>query len=165
MEKNQAVPLRWMSPEVIRFVHNMRFSEASDVWAYGITLWEIYTLGELPYFQYNNEDVRMQILSGVSPDIPQSSPYAIKVIMTSCWKFNSSERCTFDEIVSTLDAYDNDNEIETQIELPPSNESQSEVLPRCARPRNDHYIWVHSVFNIFVFFTPSSCLEIIILSD
>ena len=47
MGRDQAVPIRWMAPEAIRYT---KFSSASDVWAYGITIWEIYTFGENPYF-------------------------------------------------------------------------------------------------------------------
>ena len=47
MGRDQAVPIRWMAPEAIRYT---KFSTASDVWAYGITIWEIYTFGENPYF-------------------------------------------------------------------------------------------------------------------
>ena len=44
MSRNQAVPVRWMAPESLRYT---KFSSASDVWAYGVTIWEIYTLGKV----------------------------------------------------------------------------------------------------------------------
>ena len=44
MSRNHAVPVRWMAPESLRYT---KFSSASDVWAYGVTIWEIYTFGKV----------------------------------------------------------------------------------------------------------------------
>ena len=44
MSKNQALPVRWMAPESLKYTE---FSSATDVWAYGVTIWEIYTLGKV----------------------------------------------------------------------------------------------------------------------
>ena len=103
MGKAQMIPIRWMAPETLRYTHNIKFSVASDVWAYGITIWEIYTLGELPFFQFNNEEIRFQILKRTTPDIPSTCPVVMKNIMENCWKFQPSERCSFDEIVSSIE--------------------------------------------------------------
>ena len=74
MGSNQPLPVRWMAPETLRFTSELKFSVASDIWSYGITLWEIYTLGELPYFQFNNQDVRIHIVNGLTLDIPERCP-------------------------------------------------------------------------------------------
>ena len=121
MEKSQVIPLRWMAPETLRLSNKIKFSVASDVWSFGITLWKIYTLGELPYFQFNNNDVRQNILSGVKPKIPARCPDIIKEIITKCWNFNPEGRCSFDEVVSIM----NENE---------SYEDQIPLLATCEIP-------------------------------
>ena len=99
MSKNQAVPVRWMAPETLRFT---KFSTSSDVWAYGVTIWEIYTLGDHPYFLVCNENIPQEILNGLTLDIPEQCPESIKNVMRQSWKFDPSRRCSFDEIVAYL---------------------------------------------------------------
>ncbi len=49
------LPVRWMSPESVKYG---RFTAESDVWAYGVVLWEIFSLGKQPYYGHANEEVR-----------------------------------------------------------------------------------------------------------
>ena len=106
MEREKAIPIRWMAPEVLKFTNTLKFSEASDVWAYGITIWEIYTLGEQPYFEFNLNEARMQILCCVTPKIPDWCPPMIKEIMANCWNFHPRERWSFHEISSKFKEHD-----------------------------------------------------------
>ena len=99
MGKHQAVPIRWMAPETLRYT---KFSTASDVWAYGVTLWEIYTLGERPYFQVCNENVPQEILNGLTLEIPDYCPENIKTVMMKCWRKHPDNRCSFEDIVSFI---------------------------------------------------------------
>ena len=125
MGKGQMIPIRWMAPETLRYTHNLKFSVASDVWAYGITIWEIYTLGELPFFQFNDEDIRYQILKCTTPDIPSTCPVVMKNIMENCWKFQPSERCSFNEIVSSIEECKIDQDDDTP--LLPSSDRETPV--------------------------------------
>ena len=102
MGSDQMVPVRWMAPETLRFTSALKFSVASDIWSFGITMWEIYTFGELPYFLFDNQDVRMQIVNGVTLDIPKRCPTSLHGIMKQCWKLNPEDRCSFQDIVSVL---------------------------------------------------------------
>ena len=102
MGSDQMVPVRWMAPETLRFTSALKFSIASDIWSFGITMWEIYTFGELPYFLFENKDIRMQILNGVTLDIPERCPISLHHIMKQCWKLNPEDRCSFQDIVSVL---------------------------------------------------------------
>ena len=51
---SRLLPVRWMSPECVAYGH---FTSESDVWSYGITLWEIFTYGKQPYYGHTNEEV------------------------------------------------------------------------------------------------------------
>ena len=102
MGSDQMVPVRWMAPETLRFTSALKFSIASDIWSFGITMWEIYTFGELPYFLFDNQDIRMQIVKGVTLDIPERCPTSLHGIMKQCWKLNPEDRCSFQDIVSVL---------------------------------------------------------------
>ena len=102
MKSDHMVPVRWMAPETLRFTSALKFSVASDIWSFGITMWEIYTFGELPYFLFDNQDIRMQIVKGVTLDIPERCPISLHGIIKQCWKLNPEDRCSFQDIVSVL---------------------------------------------------------------
>ena len=102
MGSDQMVPVRWMAPETLRYTNVLKFSVASDIWSFGITMWEIYTFGELPYFLFDNQYIRTQIVKGVTLDIPERCPISLHPIMKQCWKLNPEDRCSFQDIVSVL---------------------------------------------------------------
>ncbi|CAG2060043.1 unnamed protein product, partial [Timema podura] len=52
---SRLLPVRWMSPESVLYG---RFTLESDVWSYGVVLWEIYSMGKQPYYGHSNEEVR-----------------------------------------------------------------------------------------------------------
>uniref|UniRef100_A0A671P6S7 Discoidin domain-containing receptor 2 n=1 Tax=Sinocyclocheilus anshuiensis TaxID=1608454 RepID=A0A671P6S7_9TELE len=104
------LPIRWMSWESILLG---KFTMASDVWAFGVTLWEILTLcKEQPYAQFTDEQVientgeffRDQNKQVYLPK-PHCCPDSVHSLMLSCWKRNAKERPTFLEIHSTLMEY------------------------------------------------------------
>ena len=121
------VPVRWMAPETLKFTSALKFSVASDIWSFGVTLWEIYTFGELPYHQFNNQDVRMKIVNGVTLDIPERCPKSLNQIMKQCWKLNPEDRCSFQDIVSVLTVVHDDN-IGPVAESNDSNDSSKDSL-------------------------------------
>jgi len=49
------IPIRWTAPEAVAYG---KFSSASDVWSYGILMWEVMSYGERPYWEMSNQDVR-----------------------------------------------------------------------------------------------------------
>uniref|UniRef100_A0A8C1BPI4 receptor protein-tyrosine kinase n=1 Tax=Cyprinus carpio carpio TaxID=630221 RepID=A0A8C1BPI4_CYPCA len=104
------LPIRWMSWESILLG---KFTMASDVWAFGVTLWEILTLcKEQPYAEFTDEQVientgeffRDQNKQVYLPK-PHCCPDSVYSLMLSCWKRNAKERPTFLEIHSTLMEY------------------------------------------------------------
>ncbi|ODN05936.1 Fibroblast growth factor receptor 1 [Orchesella cincta] len=99
----QVLPLAWMAPETIQ---NFTYSEKSDVWMFSITLWEIYTLGDIPYKDENfriDEKFWALLLQDVRPSRPPHMNENIFGLLKSCWSFNAQQRPTFSKIKSFLE--------------------------------------------------------------
>ena len=108
MGDHRMLPIRWMAPETIQYTCR-KFSSASDVWAYGVTIWELYTFGQKPYFNLSNQDVLIKIteekLTLVS-QIPDSCPGLLRNLLKQCWQYEPDKRCTFEDIVEILENSD-----------------------------------------------------------
>lgn len=97
MDQLLHVPLKWLAPEV--YIRR-EFSSKSDVWAYGILLWEIFTrcISE-PYPNLNAEEAQLKILSGKQPmEAPREMPPVYANIMIRCFESNPSLRIDFNGI-------------------------------------------------------------------
>ncbi|TNM98949.1 hypothetical protein fugu_013513 [Takifugu bimaculatus] len=92
-------PVRWSPPEVLLYC---KFSSKSDVWAYGVLMWEVYTLGKLPYEHLNNQEIVDKVSSGRRLYRPQLASEKVYAVMTSCWHEKADERPTFEELVLTV---------------------------------------------------------------
>lgn len=94
------LPIRWMAPECL---NDGVFHTASDVWAFGIVLWEIATFGKLPYTKLENMDVAERIQEGDyrMPE-PRGCPRGMYAIMLRCWEEEPEDRDAFDDISSAL---------------------------------------------------------------
>ncbi|KAK2189103.1 hypothetical protein NP493_115g08000 [Ridgeia piscesae] len=86
-------PVRWAAPEVLNF---LQFSIKSDVWAFGVLMWEVYTLGKLPYFTLKNTDV-IEHVKRTQPPLhrPDKINTDVYNIMKSCWEKNLDDRPSF----------------------------------------------------------------------
>lgn len=94
------LPIRWMAPESLK---DGVFSSQSDVWSYGVVLWEIATLAEQPYQGSSNDQVLHDVIAGRILETPVFCPEILKPIMTSCWKRRPQQRPTFMQILSQLE--------------------------------------------------------------
>ncbi|XP_073995280.1 muscle, skeletal receptor tyrosine protein kinase-like [Rhodnius prolixus] len=96
---SRLLPIRWMSPESITYG---RFTLESDVWSFGVVLWEIYSLGKQPYFGHSNEEVVRLILQGIMLIAPEDTPMGICNLMRLCWKSEPKDRISFEKICDRL---------------------------------------------------------------
>lgn len=94
------LPIRWMSPEAIR---DHAFSSKSDVWSFGVILWEIGTLGSFPYANIQNDDLmRYLIQDKCRLACPNIVSHDIYKIMCSCWNTVPHNRPSFAQLVLDL---------------------------------------------------------------
>ncbi|XP_073898214.1 ephrin type-A receptor 5 isoform X13 [Castor canadensis] len=94
------IPIRWTAPEAIAF---RKFTSASDVWSYGIVMWEVVSYGERPYWEMTNQDVIKAVEEGYRLPSPMDCPAALYQLMLDCWQKDRNSRPKFDEIVNLLD--------------------------------------------------------------
>ncbi|KAL1449671.1 hypothetical protein WDU94_002156 [Cyamophila willieti] len=98
---NGFLPMKWMAPESLS--HHV-FKYESDVWSYGVLLWEVMTFGEAPYPSIQDWDSMINFLrSGHRLKKPSRCSDEIYGIMQDCWKYEASDRPQFSEIVAKLD--------------------------------------------------------------
>ncbi|XP_058256957.1 insulin-like growth factor 1b receptor [Hemibagrus wyckioides] len=93
------LPVRWMSPESLK---DGVFTTMSDVWSFGVVLWEIATLAEQPYQGMSNEQVLRFVMEGGLLDKPDNCPDMMFELMRMCWQYNPKMRPTFLEIISSI---------------------------------------------------------------
>ncbi|TRY86714.1 hypothetical protein DNTS_031468 [Danionella cerebrum] len=93
------LPVRWMSPESLK---DGVFTTMSDVWSFGVVLWEISTLAEQPYQGMSNEQVLRFVMEGGLLDKPQNCPDMLFELMRMCWQYNPKMRPSFLEIISSI---------------------------------------------------------------
>ncbi|KAM9835955.1 protein-tyrosine kinase 2-beta-like [Aulostomus maculatus] len=93
------LPIKWMAPESINF---RRFTTASDVWMFGVCVWEIFSLGQQPFFWLENGQVINQLESGVRLPKPENCPPTIYSLMTHCWAFVPDTRPNFSQLVCSF---------------------------------------------------------------
>ncbi|XP_052084676.1 leukocyte tyrosine kinase receptor-like [Mytilus californianus] len=94
------LPVRWMSPE--SFSEGM-FSSKSDVWSFGVLMWEIFSYAQTPYGTDTNTTVVTLILRGQRLQKPSVCKLAIYDVMCSCWKTDPVERPSFKDLLSQLE--------------------------------------------------------------
>ncbi|XP_078146228.1 ephrin type-A receptor 7 isoform X2 [Centroberyx gerrardi] len=99
-EQGGKIPVRWTATEAIQY---RKFTSASDVWSYGIVMWEVMSYGERPYWDMSNQDVIKAIEEGYRLPAPMDCPPGLHQLMLDCWQKDRAERPKFDQIVGILD--------------------------------------------------------------
>jgi serine/threonine protein kinase len=95
----EKLPFRWLAPECIM---DGIWSQDSDVWSYGVTLWEIWTLGHMPYPGWHVHEVCQAVVNGYHMPPPPKSPRPIAEVMLRCW---DRARPSFSKLAEMLQNY------------------------------------------------------------
>uniref|UniRef100_A0AAY5K5Y9 Protein tyrosine kinase 7 (inactive) n=1 Tax=Esox lucius TaxID=8010 RepID=A0AAY5K5Y9_ESOLU len=103
------IPLRWLPAES---VFDDDFSTKSDVWAFGVLMWEVFSLGELPYTKLTDDQVLEGLQAGkVKLPAPDGCPSKVYKLMSRCWAASLKERPSFSEVVSALAELPSDSNV------------------------------------------------------
>ncbi|GAB6030941.1 hypothetical protein CHUAL_007766 [Chamberlinius hualienensis] len=94
------LPVRWMSPESL--VDGV-FTSQSDVWAFGVLLWEVMTLGQQPYPARTNVEVLQYVRAGGRLDKPDNCPDDLHELMMYCWNYDKNLRPSFKYCLNQLE--------------------------------------------------------------
>ncbi|XP_024228982.1 tyrosine-protein kinase Fer isoform X1 [Oncorhynchus tshawytscha] len=93
------IPIKWTAPEALNYG---RYSSESDVWSYGILLWETFSLGVCPYPGMTNQQAREQVEKGYRMSCPQKCPDEVYKVMQKCWEYKPENRPKFADLQKEL---------------------------------------------------------------
>ncbi|XP_016958017.1 activated Cdc42 kinase-like isoform X2 [Drosophila biarmipes] len=122
---NLKLPIAWCAPECINY---LRFTNASDVWAFGVCLWEMFSYGFQPWAALTG----LQILEAIDApnyqrlEQPDCCPSEYYTLMMKCWQDDAAKRPRFGEI------YD---------QLPDMKPEQLKAVVNCTEPKKDHLLY------------------------
>ncbi|XP_053476558.1 fibroblast growth factor receptor 2 isoform X3 [Ictalurus furcatus] len=97
---NGRLPVKWMAPEAL---FDRVYTHQSDVWSFGVLMWEIFTLGGSPYPGIPVEELFKLLKEGHRMDKPANCTNDLYMMMKDCWHAISSQRPTFKQLVEDLD--------------------------------------------------------------
>ncbi|XP_053536078.1 fibroblast growth factor receptor 1-A isoform X1 [Ictalurus punctatus] len=97
---NGRLPVKWMAPEAL---FDRIYTHQSDVWSFGVLLWEIFTLGGSPYPGVPVEELFKLLKEGHRMDRPSTCTHELYMMMRDCWHAAPSQRPTFKQLVEDLD--------------------------------------------------------------
>uniref|UniRef100_A0A8C6Q129 Fibroblast growth factor receptor n=1 Tax=Nothobranchius furzeri TaxID=105023 RepID=A0A8C6Q129_NOTFU len=97
---NGRLPVKWMAPEAL---FDRIYTHQSDVWSFGVLLWEIFTLGGSPYPGVPVEELFKLLKEGHRMDKPSTCTHELYMMMRDCWHAVPSQRPTFKQLVEDLD--------------------------------------------------------------
>uniref|UniRef100_A0A665T354 Tyrosine-protein kinase n=1 Tax=Echeneis naucrates TaxID=173247 RepID=A0A665T354_ECHNA len=98
------IPVKWTAPEALNYG---RYTTESDVWSFGVLLWETFSLGMTPYSSMTNTQTRDEVERGYRMPAPYGCPVEISRIMTSCWQYEAKNRPSFKKLRAELSSMHN----------------------------------------------------------
>ncbi|KAM8920853.1 leukocyte tyrosine kinase receptor [Pelodytes ibericus] len=124
------LPVKWMPPEA--FLEGI-FTSKTDTWSFGVLLWEIFSLGYMPYPCKTNQEVLEFVTSGGRMDPPKSCPGPVYRIMTQCWQHTPDHRPNFSTILERIMYCTQDPDVintELPVESGPAPEDEGSMMMR-----------------------------------
>ncbi|XP_039642946.1 leukocyte tyrosine kinase receptor isoform X2 [Perca fluviatilis] len=121
------LPVKWMPPEA--FMEGI-FTSKTDTWSFGVLLWEIFSLGYMPYPSRSNQEVLEFVTNGGRMDPPKNCPGPVYRIMTQSWQHQPEDRPNFSTILERIDYCLQDPDVVTMplpIEYGPIPEEEERV--------------------------------------
>nr|XP_018913986.1 PREDICTED: tyrosine-protein kinase transmembrane receptor Ror2 isoform X1 [Bemisia tabaci] len=106
-DEQDAIPVRWMPLESILY---NKYTIESDIWAFGVCLWEIFSFALQPYYGMTHEEVVKYIKDGRVLNCPDHTPQPVYDLMVMCWNRKPFERPSFRSISQTLEIIEADLE-------------------------------------------------------
>ncbi|XP_068740133.1 platelet-derived growth factor receptor alpha-like [Montipora capricornis] len=100
LKKGKKIPVKWMAPEAL---YNSEYTTKSDVWSFGILLWELSTMGGNPYPGINNKELYNLLKTGYRMEQPNTCSDKLFELVLTCWKDEPSERPTFESATRSLE--------------------------------------------------------------
>ncbi|XP_053498105.1 macrophage colony-stimulating factor 1 receptor isoform X1 [Ictalurus furcatus] len=132
---NARLPVKWMAPESI---FECVYTVQSDVWSYGILLWEIFSLGKSPYpnILVDSKFYKM-IKCGYQMSRPDFAPPEMYTIMKTCWDLEPTQRPTFNKIAQLIERLLGETLDQTQYKNLQTEELDEEQLEACDTTKSD----------------------------
>uniref|UniRef100_A0A8B9QSS9 Tyrosine-protein kinase receptor n=1 Tax=Anas platyrhynchos TaxID=8839 RepID=A0A8B9QSS9_ANAPL len=124
------LPVKWMPPEA--FLEGI-FTSKTDTWSFGVLLWEIFSLGYMPYPCKTNQEVLEFVTSGGRMDPPKNCPGPVYRIMTQCWQHSPEYRPNFSTILERIKYCTQDPDVintELPVECSPAPEDEGSTVMR-----------------------------------
>jgi len=97
--KDGEIPIKWCAPEVLKYG---TCSSKSDIYSFGVLLWELFSYGKCPYEGYSNQQARIRILNGNTLPVPTACPPDVCILMQNCWAMNTEQRPNFQQTYTEL---------------------------------------------------------------
>ncbi|KAM8762638.1 tyrosine-protein kinase Fes/Fps [Acanthopagrus schlegelii] len=95
------IPVKWTAPEALNYG---RYTTQSDVWSFGVLLWETFSMGMTPYTSMTNQQTRDEVEKGYRMPAPHCCPVEISRIMSNCWQYEPQNRPSFKKLRAELSA-------------------------------------------------------------
>ncbi|XP_063530528.1 vascular endothelial growth factor receptor 1 isoform X4 [Cydia strobilella] len=113
-KENSPLPVKWLAIECMM---DRIFSTQSDVWSFGIVLWELFSLAKTPYPEINPQDLLQRLQEGHRLSKPQYADDRLYRVMRSCWDQRPTKRPTFTALQETIGSFLEDNVRNHYVEL------------------------------------------------